>query len=136
MIVFDLQCDARHGFEAWFASSAAYESQRTGGLIACPYCASTDVGKAVMAPRIAPKGGEMSMSDVLPKLAALQAEMLKDSTWVGDKFVQKARAMDAGEADKATIHGTATRDEARALREDGIGVMPLVAPVVPPEALN
>lgn len=137
MIVFDLQCAHRHGFEAWFASSAAYESQRTGGLIACPYCASTDVSKAVMAPRIAPKGeASNAIADMLPKLAALQAEILKGSTWVGDKFATKARAMADGEAEKATIHGTATRAETKALHDDGIGVMPLIAPVVPPEAIN
>jgi hypothetical protein len=136
VIVFDLQCEHRHGFEVWFASSAAYESQRAGGLIVCPYCASTDVGKAVMAPRIAPKGETASMAEMLPKLAALQAEMLKGSTWVGDTFATKARAMADGEAEKATIHGTATRAETKALVDDGIGVMPLVAPVVPPEQVN
>jgi hypothetical protein len=135
MIVFDLQCEQRHGFEAWFASSTAYESQRAAGQVVCPYCASTDVGKAVMAPRISPSS-EMSVADVLPKLAALQAEMLKGSKWVGGEFATKARAMAEGEAEKATIHGTATPAEAKALHDDGIGVMPLITPVVPPEQLN
>lgn len=136
MIVFDLQCAHSHRFEAWFASSAAYESQRADGLVACPYCASVCVEKAVMAPRIAPKGGEGGIAEMLPRLAALQAEMLKGSTWVGDKFATQARAMADGEAEKATIHGTATRAETKALHEDGIGVMPLVSPVVPPEQVN
>jgi hypothetical protein len=136
VIVFDLQCEYSHRFEAWFASSAAYENQRAAGQVVCPYCTSTDVGKAVMAPRIAPKGETTRFADVLPKLAALQAEMLKGSKWVGDKFATQARAMADGEAEKATIHGTATRAETKSLVDDGIGVMPLVAPVVPPEAIN
>ena len=136
MIAFDLQCEHRHAFEAWFASSAAYESQRVSGLIACPVCASTAVQKAVMAPRIAPGGRDNGIGALLPRLAALQAEMLKGSKWVGDRFVQQARAMADGEADKAVIHGTASPAEARALHEDGIGVIPLVVPVVPPEKLN
>ena len=38
MIVFDLSCAGDHVFEAWFASSSAYESQRERRLIACPVC--------------------------------------------------------------------------------------------------
>jgi len=136
VIVFDLQCEHRHAFEAWFASSEAYESQRAGGLVVCPYCASTSVQKAVMAPRISAKGRETGMSEIMPRLAALQAEMLKGSKWVGSKFATEARAMADGEAERATIHGTATPAETRALHEDGIGVMPLIAPVVPPKAIN
>ncbi len=136
MIVFDLQCEGRHGFEVWFASSAAYEDQRAAGQLLCPYCGSCQVEKAVMAPRIAPSGGDSDPASLLPKLAALQAQMLKSSTWVGKEFASRARAMSDGEADKATIHGTATREEARALHDDGVAVMPLLVPVVPPEAVN
>ena len=136
MIVFDLQCNQQHRFEAWFASSVAFEAQRDQALVTCPYCGSSAVTKAVMAPRIAPSGSATTIADVLPKIAALQAEMLKGSKWVGDKFVSQARAMAEGEADKATIHGTATPAEAKALHEDGIGVMPLLVPVVPPDQLN
>ncbi|PXA90254.1 DUF1178 domain-containing protein, partial [Nostoc sp. 3335mG] len=35
MIVFDLKCGTGHVFEAWFGSSAAYEDQRSRGLLAC-----------------------------------------------------------------------------------------------------
>ena len=40
MIVFDLKCGSGHVFEAWFASSTAYETQREGGLVQCPVCGS------------------------------------------------------------------------------------------------
>jgi hypothetical protein len=62
--------------------------------------------------------------------------MLSKSEWVGRDFDSKARAMDAGEIDKATIHGEVSKDEAKALIEDGIGVMPLPFPVVPPSKRN
>ncbi|MDM7955674.1 DUF1178 family protein [Blastomonas sp.] len=58
MIVFDLKCANDHVFEIWFASSQAYEDQRARGLVACAYCGSTDVGKAVMAPRLNAKGNQ------------------------------------------------------------------------------
>lgn len=58
MIVFDLRCGAGHVFEAWLASSVAYEEQRASGLLTCPLCNSNDIDKAVMAPAVAPKGNQ------------------------------------------------------------------------------
>lgn len=58
MIVFDLKCANDHVFEVWFASSQAYEDQRASGLVACAFCGSTDVTKAVMAPRLNAKGNQ------------------------------------------------------------------------------
>ena len=51
MIVFDLRCGGGHVFEAWFASSAAFDDQRERRLVACPVCGADEVEKAVMAPR-------------------------------------------------------------------------------------
>lgn len=58
MIVYDLKCANDHVFEVWFASSQAYEDQRARGLVACAFCGSTEVGKAVMAPRLNAKGNQ------------------------------------------------------------------------------
>ncbi|WP_017671355.1 DUF1178 family protein [Blastomonas sp. AAP53] len=60
MIVYDLKCAGDHVFEVWFASSEAYEEQRARGLVACAFCGSTDVAKAVMAPRLNAKGNQRS----------------------------------------------------------------------------
>jgi len=139
VIVFDLRCDGAHAFEAWFANSSAFEDQRSAGQILCPFCASTHVTKAMMAPRLGTRGNrsaETSIAEALPKLAALQAAMLKKSQWVGNDFADQARAMSDGEAIPATIHGTATIAQARALHEDGIGILPLIFPVVPPKKVN
>lgn len=143
MIVFDLRCSAAHVFEAWFGSSAAFEEQRAGGLIACPVCGDTDVTKAVMAPSVAAKGNQApsaseaaAMKAALAAIASAQAEALKSSEWVGVQFADKARAMHSGEAPSAPIHGQATREEAKALVEDGVPIAPLLVPVVPPNARN
>jgi len=142
VIVFDLRCDGDHVFEAWFASSTAYEDQRGRGLIACPVCGSSAVAKALMAPNVAAKGNRAeaptpaAMKRALAAIAGAQAEALKTSEWVGGAFADKARAMHAGEAPTTAIHGQATREEARALVEEGVPVAPLIVPVVPPEARN
>ncbi len=154
MIVFDLKCSASsHVFEGWFGSSADFESQRERGLLLCPLCGDSSVDKALMAPSIGAKGNKSSaqfpvpiaksgtpsdteLKTMLSVLAKVQTEALKSSTWVGKDFDRKARAMDAGEADKASIHGEVTKREAQALVADGIGVLPLPFPVVPPEQSN
>jgi hypothetical protein len=72
----------------------------------------------------------------LAGLAKAQAEALKNSTWVGDKFADETRKMHYGERDVALIHGQATLAEAKALIEEGVPVAPLPFPVAPPEKLN
>ncbi len=162
MIIFDLQCDpAEHVFEAWFSNSESFEDQRGRGLISCPICASTVISKALMAPNIGAKGNRSlgqprisndealpvvthpsgdgrasEMQTMLGKIAEMQAEGLKSSTWVGKDFEKQARAMDAGTLEQASIHGQATPEQAKSMIEDGITVMPLLVPIVPPEERN
>ena len=133
MIVFDLQClDGCDTFEAWFRSTADYDEQRAGGLVQCPLCQSSNVAKAPMAPRVPRKGSDSP----LVRLAAFQAEMLKDSRWVGDQFVDTARAIHSGEREPEQVHGSATLEQAKSLVEDGVPVAPLPLPVVPPNQVN
>lgn len=152
MIVYDLFCSEGHRFEGWFGSSDDYERQRDRGLVSCPQCGCDKVGKAPMAPAVSAKSN--SRSDVRPKaqmsrgemppevqnalkvLAEAQAKALEKSTWVGDKFTEKARSMHYGETDEAPIHGQATRDEAEDMLAEGISVAPILVPIAPPDELN
>ncbi|MBI1401719.1 MAG: DUF1178 family protein [Porphyrobacter sp.] len=155
MIVYDLSCSAGHRFEGWFGSSADFDDQRARGLLACPHCGSAEVGKAPMAPAVPAKGnarqevlppqGSQAVSNTpmpaevrnaLAALARAQAEALKNSTWVGEKFAEETRKMHYGEREEAPIHGQASLAEAKALIEEGVPVAPLPFPVAPPEKLN
>ena len=162
MIVFDLECaNGAHRFEGWFKSSDDFARQHERGLVACPQCGSAEVAKAPMAPRLSRKANQsvaassannpgarerpqMLASAKLPPeaiaamhaLAAIQAEAIKTSRWVGDKFADTSRAMHYGEADHATIHGQATREETRDLLDEGIMVAPLLIPIAPPDEIN
>lgn len=166
MISFDLKCDGAHVFEVWFRSSADYADQSQRRLIVCPVCGSDAVTKAAMAPNVGAKGNAMiaswtstqtvlppadapamiagaapaippAMQAMLALVASAQAEALPRSKWVGRKFAEEARAIhDAGETGETIIHGQATPDEAQALADDGIAVLPLLVPFVPPEARN
>jgi hypothetical protein len=133
MIVFDLHClDSGETFEAWFRSSTDYDEQRDADLVRCPFCNSARIAKAPMAPRVPRK----MVDGPLAKIAALQAEMLKDSQWVGDEFTDTARAMHSGEIEPAQVHGSATLAQAKGLADDGVPVAPLPLPVIPPTQVN
>ena len=134
MIVFDLQCaDSGDVFEAWFRSGADFDDQSARGLVECPVCGSSRVAKAPMAPRVPSRcGGESAVA----ALAALQAAVLKGSEWVGDRFVEEARAMHVGDAEARPVHGNATAAEAKSLIDEGVPVAPLPLPVVPPNQVN
>jgi hypothetical protein len=134
MIVFDLQCGQGHRFEAWFGSSADYDSQQQRQLIACPFCDDTAVTKAVMAPAVPAKSnqrdGRQPMAagggdaEAMAQLLALQRQLEAQSEYVGDRLAAEARALHrAGET--RSIHGEATLAEARALAEDGVPLLPL-----------
>jgi hypothetical protein len=145
MIVFDLRCGGGHVFEAWFASTGAFEEQVAADRLRCPVCDDASVVKAPMAPAIAAKGSAHAVEAPVPaeavktamrQLAAAQAEALRSSRWVGTAFADQARAMHEGERSPAPIHGQATPAQAKALVEDGVPIAPLPFPVVPPKTLN
>ena len=136
MIVFDLQCtDSGDRFEAWFGSNAEFERQVEQALVQCPVCGSSQVAKAPMAPRI-PIRNNRSPAAGVAQLASLQAKLLDGSRWVGDRFADTARAMNLGETEPAPVHGEATAEEARSLIEEGVPIVPLPLPIVPPSQVN
>ena len=143
MIIFDLKCAPQgHVFEAWFGSTADFESQGARCLVSCPICGSGEVAKAPMAPNLAAKANKTDapspekMKAMLSEMATLQKKLLEKSDFVGDRFSDEARAIHLGEAEARAIHGRATRDDARDLIEDGIPVSPLLFPVPEPGEEN
>lgn len=138
--VFDLQCDAGHVFEGWFASRADYDSQVEGGLLGCPVCESKAISRRVSAPRLNVSGATReSDRHAPPKVqdaaaASMQAELirqirtvLRNAENVGSRFADEARRIHEGEAPERFIRGTASAAEQEALANDGIAVMSVPA---------
>ncbi len=135
MIHFDLICDKEHGFEGWFANSAAFDEQLAVGALSCPECGSAKIAKAIMAPNIAAKGnnrgGRLSAKSVLGHaemrkfLRQVRAHVEQNADHVGEKFPEEARKIHYGEREAANIYGDATPQEVRELREEGIEVAAL-----------
>lgn len=142
MILFSLVCDNAHEFESWFASNESYEFQIAHDLVSCPHCNSVKISKAVMAPAVArkdrgvrsqkPEDVKQSVALVndasgeLRRLAReLHEKIVAATVDVGEKFPDEARRIHEGEAPERAIRGQASLEEARALLDDGVAIMPM-----------
>lgn len=149
MIRYALKCEHGHEFESWFQSGSAFDSLRASGLLECPGCGSHKIDKALMTPRLGPErdapaaatagpaapvpvasapptGSGPEMPEALRRaMAELRAHVEKNSDYVGGRFAEEARAMHDGRRPERAIHGEARPEEARALIEDGIQILPL-----------
>jgi hypothetical protein len=133
MIVYELRCDAGHGFEAWFRNSEAFDQQRDAGQIACPACGDFHIVKAPMAPRIGRGGGPdpAQIRAVMGKIAELNRHIAQTCDYVGQAFPEEARKIHYGEVQRRDIYGEASADEADQLRDEGIEIA--VVPWIPPK---
>lgn len=142
MIHYDLVCEQAHTFDGWFPDIAAFEIQAKRGFVLCPHCGSNAVQRALMAPGIPRKGAalrntaaatppaapaKMAMGGEVPaamlaQLQRMRAEIEARCDYVGDDFANEARRIHNGESERTGIYGEATREEAEALRDDGIQV--------------
>jgi len=140
MKVLDLQCTHGHGFEGWFASAEAFETQLADGLVECPICADTAITKLVSAPRLnltgatapnttAPAVERAPVVDS-PEARWMRAvrEVMTKTEDVGERFAEEARRMHYGETEERGIRGQASAEQAESLREEGV---PFVSFAVP-----
>lgn len=135
MIKYRLRCDKDHAFDGWFRGSASYDAQAEAGLLACPECGSTAIGKAPMAPAVASSRDQAVQTrpadgreiQAMPESMALRHHLRElrraieaNCEYVGERFAEEARRIHNGEIDPHGIYGETTPDDARALREEGI----------------
>lgn len=132
MIVLDLTCDQSHRFEAWFASTEAFESQQAAGLVSCPHCNSHAVRRLPSAPYVQTSSHSAPAAPDPATIAAKLVDVLRkaadQSEDVGERFSEEARRIHYGDAEERAIRGKARKDELIELMEEGIPVLP-----VPPD---
>ena len=127
MIVFDLECSQGHRFEGWFDTSEAFEEQCTQGLVSCPVCGDTGVRK-VLSPVAVKKGGrgdrgpgraseDIDYRKLAQEVVRYVQENFED---VGPKFASEALKMHYGVTEPRNIRGSATEEEEKVLKEEGI----------------
>ena len=148
MIKFTLKCDKDHSFESWFQSGTAFDTLAAAGHVTCAVCGSANVKKTLMAPRVRPARNaaeptadtpqQMALSapqsEAETALAAMRKQVEENSDYVGKGFAKEARDMHLGDSPERSIYGTASAEQAKALIEDGVPVVPL--PFIPKESAN
>lgn len=145
MKVLNLQCARGHGFEGWFASHEAFDTQLASGLVECPICSDTAITKLLAAPRLNLGSAKPSAqtpavhsTENSPEARWMRAvrEVMAQTEDVGERFVDEARKMHYGEAEERGIRGQATREQAQNLIDEGISVFSLPVPPALKETLQ
>jgi hypothetical protein len=136
MIVYELACTNQHRFEGWFASAEDYVRQRETSRVRCPTCddaaierrpsANVQVGRALMpASERGDKSGDKTLVGGEAEAMKLLRRLVEQTDNVGAAFPEEARKIHYDEAPQRAIRGQASREEAEALREEGIEFMSL-----------
>lgn len=125
MIHYALVCDDGHDFDGWFRDSKTFDDQCAQGQIVCPFCASTHVSRGVMAPHVARSDREADIKRLRGMARQLRDTLVAETEDVGARFPEEARAIEDGDAVRRPIRGRATFEEAKALLEDGIEILPI-----------
>lgn len=141
MIIFDLACSHAHRFEGWFASSEDYARQREAGLVRCPACDDAGIERvpsarvsvprhASSAPASPPVPATMATAAPTPAATAVAGlpsevltmlrEVVRSTENVGARFPEEARRIHYAEVPARAIRGQASKEEAAALRDEGI----------------
>ena len=125
MIRYRLVCDVGHDFESWFRDSDSFDRQAAGEEVLCPMCGSIRVTRGVMAPHVA-RAPTPDAERLRAARRALRASLIAGTEDVGAQFPEEARRISFGEAARRPIRGTASIDEARALLDDGVAIIPVL----------
>ena len=143
MKVLNLRCAQQHCFEGWFGSEDEFNRQLAGSKIACPLCGDTNAMRLPSAPHIGAgrQAGPERSRDLVAASPQASNEVTLQSQWlramrrvmnstedVGERFPEEARRIHYGEVEERGIRGRASREDADALREEGIEVMALPIP--------
>jgi hypothetical protein len=125
MIAIDIKCSQGHLFEGWFDNLDAFEDQKKKKFVACPYCDDTSVTR-VLSP-VAVKKSRSERKEQLPvnidyqKLAKEVVDYIHENFEdVGPRFAAEALKIHYGVTEKKNIRGSATQEEEKTLKDEGI----------------
>ncbi|MEM8980388.1 MAG: DUF1178 family protein [Pseudomonadota bacterium] len=138
MIRYALTCSEGHKFESWFSDAAGYDALKAAGHLTCAICGSSNVEKALMAPKIATSDAVAipektnqapNLSEPLSAeekaISEMRRKIEETSDYVGKDFATQARDMHEGTIQERPIYGEANGAEAKSLIEDGVPILPL-----------
>ena len=130
MIKYKLICkNCETTFDSWFSSSKEYEKLKKKKFLNCHFCNSLNVGKALMSPSVNTLKNDLSdinssskkYREIKKKISKYQEFIKKNFKNVGENFTYEARSLHyKGKKRAKGIYGTATKEDLKELREEGI----------------
>ena len=128
MIKYKLLCkDCNISFDSWFSSSVEFERLKKKKYLNCYTCNSYNVDKTLMAPQLINKSKDGKKLEILnskklrKKLIEYQKFIKDNFENVGDNFAYEGRSIHyKSKKMKKGIYGTASNNELRELKEEGI----------------
>ena len=130
MIKYKLICkDCESTFDSWFSSSKEYEKLKKRKFLNCHFCNSLNVGKALMSPSVSMSKnnlGDINSTntkyvEIKKTISKYQEFIKKNLEYVGENFAYEARSLRyKGKKRAKGIYGTATKEDLKELREEGI----------------
>ena len=144
--IFDFCCANGHLFEGWFKSDEAWQTECREGRFVCPVCGDKRIQKRPSASRISQVKGTtreevakdvkqrdlMKAKDLQARAMTVLREVAEKTEDVGERFPEEVRASHEGRKPPRLVRGQCSFEEAEALREDGIPVVPLPDAVLKP----
>ena len=134
MIAFDLECSEGHQFEGWFENHDSYEEQKKKKMISCPYCNNTKV-KKILSPikmRIKSESPSKLLEERIDynKVEKEVVEYIqRNFEDLGPDFTKEALKIHYGVSEKRNIRGTASEEEEKVLKDEGIQFIKLPIPI-------
>ena len=129
MIKYRLICkDCETTFDSWFSSSKEYERLKKKDFLTCHICNSLSIEKTLMSPSVLMTKSDSKTTTQIKKYKETKETILryqefikKNFDYVGKNFAYEARSIHyADKKNNKGIYGTATSDEIKELREEGI----------------
>ena len=128
MIVLNLKCEnCQNEFEGWFSSSKSCDQQIKRGFVECTRCSSEKVQRGLSRPNVAVKKGsvkseEKVLKELKSKVKEVNRFIEKNCDFVGDQFTYEARQIHYDKTKKKPIYGTASKEDVKELKDEGIEV--------------
>tara|TARA_B100001540_G_C15469009_1_gene489200 strand:- start:227 stop:655 length:429 start_codon:yes stop_codon:yes gene_type:complete len=129
MIKYNLKCkNCKLIFDSWFAASKEFEKLKRKNLLNCHSCGSLKIEKNLMAPKLIKKNSYDKIEKISEKHKFIQKKVkeykkfIKNNfEYVGENFAYEARSIHYdNKKDKKNIYGTASKEDLKELKEEGI----------------
>lgn len=141
MIVFDLECSMGHSFEGWFHNTESFEKQKEQKLVSCPSCNDTEVRRILSPVAVKTSSRRAERKGMKPidyqRLAKEVVDYINNNFEdVGSDFAKEALKMHYSVTEKRNIKGSATDEEEKVLKDEGIGFFKVPTPKIDDDKNN